>query len=106
MDPKELDKETREALAEGEKVIRWVDSEDWKHVKGFLNSKLIQMDSISAIPSDLKVEDKIREIDIRNGVIAIVLEWVRELEGRAAQARTNRKAMQDVRDDGHIAYMP
>jgi hypothetical protein len=59
------DKETQEVIAEGEKVIDFVQSSGWLDARKKLYSKLITVDSISSIPNEMDATAQLDEMRIR-----------------------------------------
>ena len=80
-------------------------NEGWKIVKKELMSKLITIDSITSVPRDKKSnEEMLHEYGVREGVVSVVIEWINEMEGTAAQFKSNRELMKEVRGDSIVQY--
>lgn len=88
-------------LSDGEKIIELTKSDGWSLAKRKLLSKIAILDSITALPQGNR-EDKLREIEVRAGVVSIIWEWVNDVEGMAAQAKQVSQAMQDIREESFI----
>jgi hypothetical protein len=80
-----LDPETAEALHEGTELRRMVESEGWRIARAYLMGKLAVLDSVSSLPADMSFEARGQEALLRQHTIAIVTEWLNELEGRLDQ---------------------
>ena len=80
-----LDPETAEALHEGTELRRMVESEGWGIARAYLMGKLAVLDSVSSLPADMSFEDRGKEAILRAHTIALVTEWLNELEGRLDQ---------------------
>ena len=81
-----LDRKTAEIMAENERISRFVEGDDWKAVKKSLIQKIVLNDSVSTIIADVPADKLVIEIMARAQASAIVLEWLKEIEGRAKQA--------------------
>ena len=93
----EIDKETREIMQAGEKIERLVDNDAWKEVKKKLFDKLITFDSITGIPKDKKSLEEIgKEAVLREAVVSIILDWIKDIEGIANQSKNNKKTFEGI----------
>ena len=98
-------KETAKILSDGQKIEDFVKSDGWKLARKMLYDKLITLDSIASVPkTGLTDEQKLREYDVREGVVAIILEWIKEVEGSAEQNQSNKDLMKDIRKESIIQY--
>lgn len=104
MDKTLLDKETKQILTDGEKIEKFVESEGWKLVKQRLIKKLATLNSIDEVPKDLKSEDRLREYDIREGVVSIIIDWVREIEGEKNKSKFNKQIFSEIKEELTIRY--
>jgi hypothetical protein len=95
------DIEQQKILSDGQKIIELTKSDGWQIAKRKLLSKIAILDSITALPQGDR-EDKLREIEVRAGVVSIIWEWINDVEGMAEQAKQVSKAMQDVREESFI----
>jgi hypothetical protein len=103
MDQPQQDKETTKVLNEGDRIARFVQSEDYQLIKGKLMGLLAAADSISTIASeDLEKDTTMRTIQIRAGAIALVKEWIGQVEGIANQAIHTAVAMTEQPKDDII----
>lgn len=103
----QMDDETKKVVSEGERIENWVKSDDWKFIKKKLFNKLINVDSLNALPGDLSNEEFLREAAARKGAISLVLDWIREVEGRASQSAANRESeMQIIREESIVEFFP
>lgn len=99
----EKDLETTKVLTEGDKVARFVASDDYQLVKGKFLKLIAEADSISTIsPEDLEKQTTMLTIQIRAGAIALVRQWLAIVEGTAAQAIHNTNAMTENQKDDII----
>lgn len=89
----ELDKETRDVLAEGERWENFVSSPGWQEAKVRLLSKLAEFNSVSSIVLEARsLEDIGREVAMRNGAVEMVLQWLKDIEGQAQISKNNRES--------------
>ena len=93
--------ENLKILSDGEKIIELTKSDGWGIAKKRLLSKIAILDSITALPHGTR-EDKLREIEVRAGVVSIIWEWLNDVEGMAQQAKQVSQAMRDVREESFI----
>lgn len=98
-------KETQKIFNEGEKIAEWVKNESWQLVKKKLYDKLITTDSIITTPTDgLTPEQILTEYQVRKGAISLILNWINEIEGRAAQHKNNIEAFKEIRQDSIVQF--
>lgn len=89
------DLETQKVLTEGEQIRNLVRDGGWGLAKQRLTDKLIDLQSVNNIDTD-DPNKLILDIQTRKGVIAIVLEWLKEIEGIAAQHDGNQIQKEDA----------
>jgi len=99
----ELDKETQKMLSDGEKIADFVNSSAWKLVKDKLVNRLITLDSISSMPTMDKDEFYV-QAKIREGVVSIITEWIRDIEGDAEKHKSNKQAFSSMREEVIIEH--
>lgn len=83
------DIDTQKVLTEGEQIRNLTREGGWGLAKQRLTNKLLDLQSINNIDTT-KTDDVILDIKVRKNVVAIVLEWVKEIEGIAAQHDGNQ----------------
>lgn len=96
-----LDKQTAEEIREGKEWERFVEGEGWQRAKNLLIQKLSVIDSLTQLPED---GDLIHELKARQGAILLVLEWIKEVEGKAQQSMNNNELMVEQRKDDMVRY--
>lgn len=102
---KSIDKETKEILSENEKIASFVGSDPWKIIKKKLYSKLITLDSVSAIPkNDRSFEEVGRDAAMREAVVKIVTDWILEIEGIASNESSIASLMKEAREDSILQF--
>lgn len=102
---KEVDKDTQKVLSEGEKITNLVDSDEWKTARKKLYDKLITLDSLSGVPKEGKTnEDIINELKVREGVVSIILAWIKEIEGIKTKHQFDKKMFEEIRKDSILQY--
>ena len=105
MPKQQLEQDTQKILSEGEKLSNFVESDAWKLIRKKLFDKLITIDSIAGVPKDKKTnEEIIFEIKLREGVVSLILQWIREIEGSAKKYKFDSKMFEDIRRDSIIQY--
>lgn len=104
MDKTLLDKETKKILTDGEKIERFIESEGWKLVKQKLIAKLAIINSISLVPKETNREDMLKEYELREGVVSIVLDWIRDIEGEKNKSKFNKQAFREIEQESIIQY--
>lgn len=104
MAKKELDKETQKVMSQGQKIADFVNSDSWQLIRKKLYDKLITIDSIMEIPSNMSNEQRLQEIGIRAGAVSLILDWIKEIEGTAAQHKNNVEAFSEIRKESIVQY--
>lgn len=104
MDNTLLDKETRQILTDGEKIERFTESDGWKLVKQKLISKLAILNSISSVPKEMERDKLLREYELREGVISIILDWIRDIEGEKNKSKFNKQTFEEIKQEIIIHY--
>lgn len=96
-------KETKKTLDTLEQMENLVASEGYKAAKRILIGKIVSLDSLSGIDKDAKSSDEIvSEMRAREGAIALVFEWLKEIEGQASQSKTTRELLSDAKRESMI----
>lgn len=102
---KELDKETKKVLSDGEQINDLISSRGWSIAKKKLLQKVAILDSISSVPQDIQNPmNRLRELEIREGVVSVILEWLRDVEGTAQQFKSNAEILQVEKEDSLVNY--
>ena len=83
-----LDKETYQLAKEQEKYKQLVDSDGWAEARKLLLDKLAEMTSVMNIETT-NPEEILVEIGARQLARNVMLEWIQEVEGTAAQYKAN-----------------
>ena|SRR6185369_12304955 len=94
-----MDEETLDVLREGQLVEDFVNSDGWRYAKDKLETILKKVDAISSLPEGLTREQKLEEMDRRQGAISLVREWMNLVEGRAAQHANNGPLLTQQSED-------
>ena len=89
------DKETQKVIGEGADLARLTSSPEWKTAKRYLNDMFVQLDSWSTLPDSYSAEQKVKEMESRQGAIALIQQWVSTIEGKGAQGVETARAMID-----------
>ena len=95
----EVTDEEKKLLGEGQEVQMLVDSPGWKTAKEKLYNKLIVLDSLSSLP-DMEPSAKLHEMNVRRGVVSIIHEWIREIEGLKTQHESHVDSLVKARMEG------
>ena len=91
---REEELETEKVLEEGEKIARFVDSEEWNLVKRGLNESISAAESILGIES--KDQDSMfREVAAKQLAVEIVRQWIEDVEATVEQSRGNSAIMEN-----------
>jgi hypothetical protein len=93
------DKELQTAINEMEVVENLVASEGWKRAKKILLEKIVQLDSLSGIDKSKPPAEVVAEMAAREGAIALIFEWLREIEGKASQAKSTKEILMNSKRD-------
>ena len=70
----------------------------WAHAKAMLTDKIMDLQSIRNISDTLSPEQVVLDIKARNTAIEILTDWLRQVEGTAA----NFEKPQPIVNDSHI----
>lgn len=101
MDDQEI-KEENQIQIEGEKAHYLIKSDDWKWAKRKLLQKLSNLDSVKTLK---ETEDVGLEIRSRKQTIALILDWLDEIEGVAQQhgeQSPNKIALEQAEEEDYI----
>ncbi len=100
--------DTQKVISEGGNLSRLTSSPEWVTMKRYLNDKFVVLDSWSSLPEGMNDGQKMKEMQMRTGAIALVQEWVSEMEGRAHQGQEMAKTLIDRKNiSGDIfSYFP
>lgn len=99
-----MDKETTEILTEGESMRELTTSRGWRLAKIKLLDKIVELDSISSLETDRDAADMLQEINGRQVVIKMVLDWIKEVEGRSGQHVNNLGLLKVHRQESYRIY--
>ena len=78
-----LDPETAKVVSETEKIAAFVQGEDWKLVRARLIKKIAALDSITDIPQQMNMADRMVEYAARQLAIQSLLDVIYSFEGDA-----------------------
>lgn len=85
-----MDNETAQIVTEGDAVYNYVNSKGWQEVKQIFTDKIIDLQSIKNLSKGVTATTLAREIATREAAVDILLEIIREVEGKAQQFDGNR----------------
>jgi hypothetical protein len=104
MAKQKLDAETQKLLAEGQKRVDFVKSEEWAYAKAKLYASMGTLNSIVSLPVGVDESTLAREVLTRFGAIDLVMKWIQNIEGEAAQAQNTLDELQKQTDDTIVTY--
>ena len=96
------EKEEQKIESEGEKAHYLIKSDEWKWAKRKLLHKLSNLDSVKTLK---ETEDVGLEIRSRKQTIAIILDWLDDIEGVAQQHREqspNKTALKETEEEDYL----
>lgn len=93
-----LDKETTETLSKQQTVSDFVQSDGWSYVRAKLIDKIMDLQSIKNIDSS-SPENAVLDLKVKNACVDILIEWLKEIEGEAAQGSYNLETMRESQKD-------
>jgi len=100
---KEISKETKKILTEGEELFHMFQSTGWKIAMERLNKLLIDTDSTSNVDAKQSADDIKKEIIAKKTAIDIVMKWFEEVRGLASQHKDqNINFLRDLRQGKDI----
>jgi len=91
-----MDKETTQILSKGEAIYDYVNSQGWSEVKEIFTNKILDLQSIKNLSKGVTATTLAKEISVRECAVDILMEIIKEVEGRAEQYQGNAPMMQDV----------
>lgn len=89
-----MDSETQKVYAEGEATYNYVNSKGWNIVKDIFAQKINDLQSIKNLEAGTATK-MLHDVKIRLAAVDILLEIIREIEGRAQQHQANIPLMQE-----------
>ena len=89
---------------EGQMVEDFVNSDGWKYAMNKLDIILNRIDAISSLPDSLTKEQKLEEMERRQGAISLIKIWRDEIEGRAEQHNNNKVPPEKIDNEILITY--
>lgn len=102
MSPKpKIDKETHKVLKEGDLLQELVKSDGWKIVQKRFTDMVIELGDVFSI-KDAEPEAAFRQLAARQIAIELVMNWMKDIEGRARQHAANSEAYGKLRREAYI----
>jgi hypothetical protein len=96
------DRDTQKVIAEGGMLAELVNGDAWRLAKERLEAMLTRLDSWSTLdPSLTTATAKVKEMETRQHAIALVRQWIRDLEGSVEQGVHTAVSMAD-RDEPSV----
>ena len=92
---------TDKVYVEGEKIARFVDSDDWKFAKDRLMSLVRDADSIRGIDKETPKDMLLIEIEAKKMAVGMILGWIDDIEG-IAQQHIDQDKMVAKEKESHI----
>lgn len=89
-----MDNDTQKVLSEAETIISYVDSKGWQIVKEKFQQKIMDLQSIKNLEAKSST-GLASEIKVRNTVVDVLLEIIKEVEAKAEQHKGNIPLMGD-----------
>lgn len=88
-----MDSETQQVYQAGESVYNYVNSKGWQIVKNIFSEKISDLQSIKNLEAGTATK-MMQDVKIRLAAVDILLEIIREVEGKAQQHQANIPLMQ------------
>lgn len=82
-----MDKETKEQLAIIENIKHTLDTPGWAVIEERINGMIEDICDIRNFEEGLKVEDRLRQLEIRQGSAELVEKWIKTIKGDAEWAK-------------------
>lgn len=101
--PKELDKETKKVLTEGDSLKSMVEGRGWAIARERLLKKVAECLNIADIGLD-NPQNLALLIGIRQEVAKTLIEWMKDIEGTASQHVSNNAYFEEVKDRYIVHY--
>lgn len=96
-----LDNETQEEIKRSERLNSLVRSRGWSEAKGMLLQKLAALDSITKFVHDGKSpEEMMSEFKAQVSAIAIIQEWLADIEGTSEQHEQFMESLEEKKIEG------
>ena len=97
----ELDKETKKTIYEGQLVYDFVQSDNWKFVKGKLDDLVKDVGSIFTLEEKDPIELK-TQIAARQIAVATIKAWVEDMEGSAEQFNSYSELLKKQQTENYM----
>lgn len=88
----ELNDDTKQQIAEGEKATRLLENEDWRWAREKLEGFITALDSISTL-QDGTNEVVGEEAKVRKKAQIMVLSWIQEIESLSQQTKSFNESL-------------
>lgn len=108
MEKKNLDKETKVALSDGEKIAHLVSSDGWLIAKRKLQARLLDIGNIMTVGKDTSKDMIYQELGARQMALEAILDWLYDVEGEGERFKDlneqDRRVaqMREVMETSHI----
>jgi hypothetical protein len=92
------DKETAALREKAKNLSLFVKGDDWSYVKDKFAVKIMDLQSIKNLADVQNESELFHEIKVRNGVVDVLLEIIKEVEGEAAQFDNHKQNIEVVQE--------
>jgi hypothetical protein len=99
---KTIDRDSAAVLTQGEEHERFVKSEGWQNVRKKLVHHIAELDSITDIPLQMPVQDRLVEYAARQSAIQKLLAFLQDVEGDAFKSQNMREQLIESREENEI----
>jgi len=100
--PPKLDRETKKQLEQGQAAESLASSSQWKGIRSNILKRIARLDSITSIPANMPVSDRVVEYGARQYAIQELLSVIAEVEGEAMKSLNLREQLAEIREEDNI----
>ncbi len=103
-----MDRETKVALSDGEKIAHLVMSDGWILAKRKLQARLLDIGNIMTIGKDVPKEMLFQEVGARQMALEAILDWLYDVEGESERfkdlndSERRSQQMHEAMETSHI----
>lgn len=90
--------EDKRILKDGKALYKLANSEGWELARNILMDKMVDLQSVANVEGKTP-EEVFNDVKVRRNVAEIMVEWIRDIEGRAEQYESSVSKKKEDDDD-------
>lgn len=102
---KDDDRETQQALTDGEELQQMSQGRGWGIARQMLVDKILDLQNIHNVDdASASIDNMVIDIKSRKAAVAVLYEWLKQVEGRVEQHKNNKEMLLDAPEsaEGYI----